>query len=131
MDNKQYENEYSEEKFFKKLTKYAKKIGAKLVYYALILYYVLQDPAVPAKYKAAIVGALGYFLLPIDLIPDVAIGVGYVDDMGVLVSALFTVMMHISPLVKEKAKQKMRDIFGDEIEEELEKFDKEMEDMNK
>ena len=60
--NKQYENEYSEEKFFKKLTKCAKKVGAKLVYYALILYYVLQDPAVPAKYKAAIVGALGYFI---------------------------------------------------------------------
>ena len=125
MNNKQYEKEYSEEKFFKKLAKYAKKVGAKLVYYVLILYYVLQDPAVPAKYKAAIVGALGYFILPFDLIPDIAIGAGYVDDMGVVLGAVMTVIMHITPAVKESAKQKMRDIFGNDIDDLLDKFDEE------
>lgn len=124
-NNIDYEKEFSEEKFFSKIKKHAKKIGAKIVYYALILFYALQEPTVPFKAKAAIVSALGYFIVPFDLIPDLA-PAGHTDDLGVLMGALTAVVMCITPVVKEKAKQKLKDLFGDSIEEDVEKFENEL-----
>ena len=120
-----YEKEFSEEKFFSKLKKHAKKIGAKIVYYALILFYALQEPTVPFKAKAAIVSALGYFIVPFDLFPDIG-PAGYTDDLGVLMGALTAVAMCITPMVKQKARQKMKDLFGDNIEEDIEQFENDL-----
>ena len=66
----QYRGNYSESGFWAKVKKVAKKAGVKVIYVALILYYELADPNVSPKEKAIIIGALGYFILPIDLIPD-------------------------------------------------------------
>src|SRR4051794_34959516 len=68
---------YSEDGLWNKIKKYSKKAGSSVVYAVLLLYYVLQKKEVPLKTKAIIIGALGYFILPLDLIPDVAAGVGY------------------------------------------------------
>lgn len=128
MDNiNQYEKEYNEESLFKKLKKYGKKIGSKLVYYVLILFYTLQDPNVPVKIKATIVGSLGYFILPFDIIPDVTPGIGHVDDLNMIMVALGFVILYITPEIKEKARNKMRDIFGDDIDKEVDEFEKGLE----
>ena len=124
-NNIDYEKEFSEEKFFSKIKKHAKKIGAKIIYYALTLFYTLQEPTVPFKAKATIIGALGYFIVPFDIIPDIG-PAGYVDDLSALMGALAAVAMCITPVVKEKAKQKMKDIFGDNVEEDIEKFENEL-----
>ncbi|WP_072502003.1 YkvA family protein, partial [Mycobacterium tuberculosis] len=100
---------YSDDKFWNKLKKFAKKAGSSVVYAVLLLYYTLQKPEVPAKAKAIIIGALGYFILPFDLIPDVAVGIGYTDDLGALGVALFQVAMYIDDEIKEKAKEKLKD----------------------
>lgn len=42
----------------------------------------LDNPATPTKMKALIIGAIGYILLPLDLIPDVMPAVGYTDDLA-------------------------------------------------
>src|SRR5690606_41277761 len=63
-----------------------------------------------------IVGALGYFILPFDLIPDIAVGVGYVDDLGVLTAALISVAMYIDNDIKNQAKSKLADWFGDDAD---------------
>lgn len=126
-NNNEYVKHYDEEKFFKKLGKFAKKIGAKIVYYLLILFYTLQDPSVPAKYKIAITGALGYFILPFDFVPDMAPVAGHVDDMSMIVSALVSVLFYINPSIKAKARQKMKDIFGNGIEKEIDVYDEELE----
>ncbi len=107
-----YRKEYSEEGFWKKLGKYAIIIGRELVEMALKLYYALQDPEIPTWAKSVIIGALGYFILPLDAIPDFTPAVGYADDLGALAAALATVAMFITPEVKEKAKQKLDDWFG-------------------
>lgn len=110
------EKHYSDSKFWDKLKKYAKKAGASVVYAVLLLYYTLQKPEVPAKTKAVIIGALGYFILPLDLIPDFAVGIGYTDDLGALGVALFQVAMYIDDDIKEKAKTKLKEWFGDRVD---------------
>lgn len=107
---------FSDEKFWEKLKKFAKKAGSSVVYAVLLLYFTLQKPAVPAKAKAIIIGALGYFILPLDLIPDIAVGVGYTDDLGALGVALFQVAMYIDDEIRQKAKEKIKDWFGDNVD---------------
>ena len=80
-----YEGNYSEGAFWEKVKKIASKAGVKTIYYALVLYYTLTDPSTPAKYKAVIMGALGYFILPFDLLPDLLPFAGLADDWAALV----------------------------------------------
>ncbi len=110
----EHQKHYSEQKLLDKLKRFAKKAGSKVVYVVLLLFYTLQKKEIPLKTKATIAGALGYFILPIDLIPDVLLGVGYVDDLGVLSAALYQVVQYIDDDVKSLAKQKLRDWFGDD-----------------
>ncbi|MFC4322572.1 YkvA family protein [Litchfieldia salsa] len=107
---------FSEDKFWGKLKKFAKKAGASVVYAVLLLYYTLQKPEVPKKTKAIIIGALGYFILPLDLIPDLMVGVGYTDDLGALGLALFQVAIYIDDEIKAQAKEKLKDWFGDQVD---------------
>lgn len=109
-------NNFSDEKFWDKLKKFAKKAGSSVVYAVLLLYFTLQKPDVPAKTKAVIIGALGYFILPLDLIPDIAVGVGYTDDLGALGIALLQIAMYIDDEIKNKAKEKLADWFGDHVD---------------
>ena len=60
-----YANKFSSSDFTEKISRIAKRAGAKLVYAALILYYTLQSDKVSAKDKAIIIGALGYMLFPL------------------------------------------------------------------
>lgn len=113
-DIEKYQKHFSNKKLWEKIKKFSKKAGLNAIYVVLLLYYTLQKPELPLKVKAIIVGALGYFILPFDLIPDVALGVGYVDDFGILIAALFQVAMYIDEDVKKQAKEKLRDIFGDD-----------------
>jgi uncharacterized membrane protein YkvA (DUF1232 family) len=110
------EKYYSDEKFWDKLKKFAKKAGSSVVYAVLLLYYTLQKPEVPKKTKAIIIGALGYFILPVDLLPDMLLGIGFTDDLGALGIALFQVAMYIDDDVKMKAKVKLEDWFGDGVD---------------
>ncbi|MFJ7726800.1 YkvA family protein [Neobacillus sp. NPDC097160] len=107
---------FSDEKFWNKLKKFGKKAGSSVVYAVLLLYFTLQKPEVPVKAKTIIIGALGYFILPFDLIPDFAVGVGYTDDLGALGVALFQVAMYIDDDIKNKAKEKLKDWFGDRVD---------------
>ena len=113
---KKSEKYYSDEKFWDKLKKLAKKAGSSVVYAVLLLYYTLQKPEVPKKTKAVIIGALGYFILPVDLIPDMMLGVGFTDDLGALGIALFQVAMYIDEDIKSKARTKLVDWFGDTVD---------------
>lgn len=111
-----HEKNYSDEGFWNKVQKYSKKAGSVIVYAVLLLYYTLQKPDIPLKVKATIAGALGYFILPIDLIPDVALGVGFVDDLGVITAALIQVAMYIDEDIKKLAKDKLKDWFGEDVD---------------
>jgi uncharacterized membrane protein YkvA (DUF1232 family) len=71
---------------------------------ALTLYYTLQDKDTPKWAKTIIIGALGYFILPMDAIPDFIPVAGLTDDFGALAAALGMVAMHVKPGHKEKAR---------------------------
>lgn len=107
-----YEANYSEGAFWNKVKKIASRAGVKTVYYALVLYYTLADPYTPAKYKAVITGALGYFILPFDLLPDLLPFSGMADDWAALVAAVAYVTSAITPAIKEKARAKVNSWFG-------------------
>ncbi|AVR00303.1 hypothetical protein OBCHQ24_15235 [Oceanobacillus iheyensis] len=115
-DITQHEEHFSEEKFWKKVQKFSKKAGTSVVYAVLLLYYTLQKPDVPMKVKATIVGALGYFILPLDIIPDFAIGAGYADDLSVVLFALIQVAIYVDDATKRKAKNKLKDLFGENVD---------------
>ena len=88
----------------------------------LLLYYALLDGDVPLKDKAIVVGALGYFILPFDFIPDMLGPLGFSDDMGALILALKTIWSNITPKVKEQARQKLSEWFDEVDPEELKLF---------
>ncbi len=110
---KGFEKEYSEHDFWKKVGGYARSAGREVVELALQLYYAAQSPDTPRWAKAAIYGALGYFISVIDAIPDLTPIVGYTDDLGVLVAALAAVASNVTPEIKEKAADKAREWFPD------------------
>ena len=73
----------------------------------------MTDPATPAKYKAVIAGALGYFILPIDLLPDFLPFAGMADDWAALIAAVSYVASAITGIHKEKARKKLLTWFPD------------------
>ena len=109
-----YAGAYSQSQFLAKVLKHARSIGASLLYKALQLFYVAQKPEVPKKVKATIYGALGYFILPFDVIPDMIVGVGYGDDATALLVALGIAHMYIDEEVREQAKRKLAGILGED-----------------
>ena len=109
-----FRSEYSEQGLRDKLTRIARKAGAKVVYAVLVAYYAVQSDALSFSDKAKLYGALGYFILPVDLIPDTFLAMGYTDDMAALLYVLRTVSTNITPETKRKAEQKLREWFGSE-----------------
>ena len=110
----QYSNKFSKGEFLEKISRVAKRAGAKLVYSALILYYTLQSDQVSVKDKAIIIGALGYLISPLDVVPDAIPIVGLGDDLSVLVYVLQKVWGDVSDDVKQKAKEKLSKWFDDD-----------------
>ncbi len=118
-DIEKYEKHYDEGKFGSKLPKVARKAGSRLVYAALLLYYVLQSPAISKADKTKIYGALGYFILPLDIIPDFIPMAGFTDDLAAVIWAVHVVWKNITPEIKARAAAKTREWFGDFDESEI------------
>ena len=111
-DLERYTAYYNAEKFWKKIKRFAKRIGSKAVYYALVLYYALQSPTISKNDKLIVYGALGYLILPIDLFPDFLPG-GFTDDIAGLAIAVYKIARNITPEVRDKAKSKVEEWFGE------------------
>ena len=109
---KQYQKNYSESGLWKKIGEVAKKAGSNVIYLALVLYYVLKSPDVSVGNKSIIIGALGYFILPLDLIPDVIPIMGFTDDLAALTLAYKAVKASVTPRVEAQAKQKLSQWFS-------------------
>ena len=109
-----YSSKFSQKDFADKISRIAKRAGAKLVYAALILYYTLQSDKVSKKDKAIIIGALGYMISPLDVIPDAIPIAGLTDDFAVLIYVLKKVWTDIDPAIIEQAKEKLSKWFDEE-----------------
>ena len=109
-----YKDKFSESGFVEKISRVAKRAGVKLVYAALILYYTLESPNISLRDKAYIVGALGYLISPLDLVPDAIPIAGLGDDLAVLLYVLQRVWIDVPDDVKEKAKARLSSWFDDD-----------------
>lgn len=108
-----YGTYYSDNRLWKKIERVAKKVGATVLLPVFTLYYMLQDDKVSLQHKAYIVGALGYFILPIDLIPDGILPViGFTDDIAVMTLVLKLVKDSITPEIKARANARVSEIIG-------------------
>lgn len=113
-----YSNKFSKQDFVEKIARIAKSAGAKLVYAALILYYTLQSDKVSTTNKAMIIGALGYMISPLDVVPDAIPIAGLTDDLAVLLFVLKKVWTDVDPDIQVKAKERLSKWFDeDEIAE--------------
>ena len=108
----EYSKDYSEESLLKKIKKNFSKAGVSVVYGALLLFYSLKDPSVPMKAKATIIGALGYFIAPIDLIADPIPVAGYGEDLAAIIAALGVISIYLTDETKQKARDKTKELFG-------------------
>lgn len=110
---KNYQKHFSARKFTTKILKHAKKMGGKLSYYSLLLFYSYQSPNTSKKDKLVIAGALGYLIIPVDLIPDFIPVIGFADDLSIIVYAVSRVISNIDHDMKIRANQKIKHLFGE------------------
>jgi len=89
MKRKNYSISFSDESFWKKIAKLPEAAGCTLLRSAFYLYFLLLSSEIPLWARASIVAVLGYFVCPIDVLPDfLPGGIGYTDDLAVMVKLL-------------------------------------------
>jgi uncharacterized membrane protein YkvA (DUF1232 family) len=111
MDDK-FDNHFSPDGFWKKVKETAQMAGREVIEKSLILYYCADDPKTPIWAKGVIAGALGYFIFPLDAIPDITPIVGYADDIGAILAATASLGASITKEHIEEAQKKATEWFG-------------------
>ncbi|MGQ0486149.1 MAG: YkvA family protein [Hyphomicrobiales bacterium] len=71
---------------------------------AIAAYCCAFDPATPVKVRGILLAALAYFILPIDMLPDFILGLGFTDDMAVLFTAIGLIGNHMTPAHRDRAR---------------------------
>ena len=110
---KGYEKHFSESELWNKIAKIGKSIGAAIIYPVLLLFNLLKSSETDLKEKTMIIGALGYFILPLDLIPDAIPTAGFTDDMAALGAIISALASCITIELQNEAKQKCHELLGD------------------
>jgi uncharacterized membrane protein YkvA (DUF1232 family) len=100
-----------EASFWKKLRRFASKLP--FVDELLAAYFCAMDPATPIQVKAVLFGALAYFIMPVDLIPDFIGWFGFTDDAAVLYAAIRSVAGSIKPGHREQARASLDRLAAD------------------
>ena len=72
---------------------------------AVAAYFCATDRDTPLQVKAILMGALAYFVVPTDMIPDFIAALGYTDDAAVFYAALRTVAPHIKERHRDRARE--------------------------
>ena len=111
------QEEVSEERFWRKVARFAKRAGKEVLEKALILFYVSRSEHLPLRVKAMVFGALAYFVSTLDAIPDITPVVGFADDLGVLAAVIGVLARWISPDIQDKVDTKLREYFATEQRE--------------
>ena len=80
---------------------------------ALAAWYATQDPKTPLAAKGVMLGALAYFVMPVDAIPDIFAGIGFTDDAAVIAALIATLGANIRPRHKKQADAALEQLKGD------------------
>lgn len=76
---------------------------------AVAAYYCAMDPLTPIRVRGTLLAALGYFVMPVDVIPDIFAVIGFSDDVAVLTAALAMIRGNIRERHFEKADRALAD----------------------
>ncbi|UCI08291.1 YkvA family protein [Mesorhizobium sp. B1-1-8] len=95
------------EKFWRTAKKAARQIP--FIDEVVAAYYCAMDKDTPLRAKGILIAALGYFVLPVDFIPDFVVGLGFTDDLAVLTAAITAVGAHITPAHRQAARDALAD----------------------
>ena len=112
---------FSDAQLIEKLGKVAKKVGSTILYPILMLYNIYQSPSTSTTDKMKIIAPLAYFILPIDLIPDAILGLGFADDGLAVMASLKSLASSITPDIIAQTKSLHKNIIGDDIDEKMAK----------
>ena len=104
-----YKAYFSAESLIKKINSLSGGGYCELIKKALTLYVLLIDGEVPASVKLLIIASLGYFICPVDVIPDVLPVVGYSDDLSIIATLLSQLESFVSLKVKSEVQSLMPD----------------------
>ena len=99
-----------ERRFWKKLRRVLARIP--FAEDLVAAYYCATDSETPAYVRAVLLGAVAYFILPVDMVPDVLAGLGFTDDASVLAAAVAAVGRHLQPkhrLLAQRALTRLAD----------------------
>lgn len=96
---------YSEKKFLKKAKSEGKGLGFKALSAATTLYAALKSDQMSRSNKLIILGALGYFILPFDIVADILPLVGLSDDAFIIIAALTKVYKSVTDEMKAEGEQ--------------------------
>ena len=107
-----FRGHYTPETLWDKVKRYGASLGQSTLGIVFTLYHCLQDPDTPAWARTTIVAALGYFILPADLVPDIIPGAGFADDAAALASALAITAAHVKTEHRERAQRQIDEWFG-------------------
>jgi uncharacterized membrane protein YkvA (DUF1232 family) len=110
-------DEYSDAKFLKKAKSTGKGLGFKALSAATTLYAALKSEQMTKGNKLIILGALGYFIFPFDVVADLLPLVGLSDDIFIMVAALTKVFTSITPEMKEEGSRLAAKILKKDIAE--------------
>ena len=121
-ENREYEKYYNESAFWSKIMQFAKKAGLKIIYIALLLYYTLSSSSISKMDRTIIIGALGYFIFPLDIIPDYIPFFGYTDDLTILLYAYRRIKANINDEIRNNAKNKLASLFGNYNSKDIEEY---------
>ena len=104
--------DYSERSLREKLARVGRAAGREVVEKVLWLWFASRRPDLPVRARTTIYGALAYFVLPLDAVPDLLPFAGYTDDLGVLLWALVTVARYVDADVKLRTERVQSRLFA-------------------
>ncbi|TOK29991.1 hypothetical protein CGI23_04775 [Vibrio parahaemolyticus] len=96
-----------EKTFWRKMKGSVKKAGEEIAVMGIKSWLAMTDSNTAVRHKATLGGALAYFVLPTDMVPDVLAGVGFTDDMAALTLAANSVGNAITKEHEAQAREKL------------------------
>lgn len=90
-----HEPEAARGRFLRKATRLFARLP--FVRHLMAMFYALGDSETPLWAKGVITGAIAYFVLPTDMVPDILAGIGFTDDAAVVMTALKTLSSIVKP----------------------------------
>ncbi len=103
-----YEKYYDENNFLTKLRKLVFRLGEEVVIHVLMLWFLLLSGKVPLKTRLLIMAALGYLVMPADLVSDFIPALGFTDDVAFLTYAFNQTSRYMDESIRKKAVEKLQ-----------------------